>query len=863
MSIKFYNRLDIDSDNNQITSETSSTTVTSLLLNNSGTGDASILIDAGDKYILGVDNSEGLFRIAPGSTLGTTPSFSLKTNGLVMFDQYGGGNFTGTEKYNLQVDSSGNIIETDAINNDVISGTGTANQVPKFQSDHVLVDSGLEIDASQNALFPANLNVGYTLNNTQNAQVAFKKSEDINVDTNAKNVFIDYNLSGTTAQTNDRYYDALTIDLDSSATGGNTTNETRLSGLRCLVTDTGDSNDIYGGNFDVRATKTVANDKIAVVYGVYGTARAGHTAGEVANVYGGYFQALSDNASSGTDMTSLSGVRGIVSNTSDSGKTVQNVYGGYFKVDQVASSNNSVFTNADGVYGEIEIDDGDVTIGSARAVKGIIDSNAGTITSAYQFYGTTSAAGTITNNWGIYSQNATKNYLDGTLQLASYGAGTLVTDASGNITVSSGGGAGGPYLPLAGGTLTGDLTISKNVPRLLFDNTAGGGLDPILAASGNNFTISTTSITPVTIGLQTGDVLFASDIEASGIYVGATNTSFDFYNNGTSYFNGAVTVDATFTQSGGGDSNFSGDIYMPATLYHTGDTDTYYSFSTDSILESAGGDKGYTHSKNEIIIGPTGASTSTMYFDLANRKVGFRTETPGSAFDVNGTIRVRNQLNVGNTTEQNLFVDGNGGAGGKYVKMGNYGQGNYFGISTNINQPKYIAAYGSAGKMVEERRIITIKLSGNAFSNLSSTGTTLIAAPGANSIILPYEILIYKSSGTTGTGWPSSSPNFGAEIGFCQGSSINCSLTNAFDAVWKLPRALVTQTGTWFWSRSNATLNEVGANTYQLNKALVLRSASNLTALPTASWYVQIRYVQMNYTAGLVNNVDIDKTSNG
>jgi hypothetical protein len=419
MSIKFYNRLDIDSDNNQITSETSSTTVTSLLLNNSGTGDASILIDAGDKYILGVDNSEGLFRIAPGSTLGTTPSFSLKTNGLVMFDQYGGGNFTGTEKYNLQVDSSGNIIETDAINNDVISGTGTANQVPKFQSDHVLVDSGLEIDASQNALFPANLNVGYTLNNTQNAQVAFKKSEDINVDTNAKNVFIDYNLSGTTAQTNDRYYDALTIDLDSSATGGNTTNETRLSGLRCLVTDTGDSNDIYGGNFDVRATKTVANDKIAVVYGVYGTARAGHTAGEIANVYGGYFQALSDNASSGTDMTSLSGVRGIVSNTSDSGKTVQNVYGGYFKVDQVASSNNSVFTNADGVYGEIEIDDGDVTIGSARAVKGIIDSNAGTITSAYQFYGTTSAAGTITNNWGIYSQNATKNYLDGTLQLAS------------------------------------------------------------------------------------------------------------------------------------------------------------------------------------------------------------------------------------------------------------------------------------------------------------------------------------------------------------------------------------------------------------------------------------------------------------
>jgi len=44
---------------------------------------------------------------------------------------------------------------------------------------------------------------------------------------------------------------------------------------------------------------------------------------------------------------------------------------------------------------------------------------------------------------------------DGALKLNTYTAGTLVSDASGNITVSSGGGTGGPYLPLAGGTMTG------------------------------------------------------------------------------------------------------------------------------------------------------------------------------------------------------------------------------------------------------------------------------------------------------------------------------------------------------------------------------------------------------------------------
>ena len=48
----------------------------------------------------------------------------------------------------------------------------------------------------------------------------------------------------------------------------------------------------------------------------------------------------------------------------------------------------------------------------------------------------------------------------GAIKFNTYGAGTLVTDASGNITVSSGGGAGGPYLPLAGGTMDGNLAFN-------------------------------------------------------------------------------------------------------------------------------------------------------------------------------------------------------------------------------------------------------------------------------------------------------------------------------------------------------------------------------------------------------------------
>jgi len=67
--------------------------------------------------------------------------------------------------------------------------------------------------------------------------------------------------------------------------------------------------------------------------------------------------------------------------------------------------------------------------------------------------------------------NGASEYLrvkgDGVIQFNSYGVGTLVTDANGNISASSGGGAGGPFLPLAGNTtatrMTGSILIGDNL----------------------------------------------------------------------------------------------------------------------------------------------------------------------------------------------------------------------------------------------------------------------------------------------------------------------------------------------------------------------------------------------------------------
>ena len=54
-----------------------------------------------------------------------------------------------------------------------------------------------------------------------------------------------------------------------------------------------------------------------------------------------------------------------------------------------------------------------------------------------------------------------------------------------------------------------------------------------------------------------GDVSFSGDIQAAGVYVGSTNTSYDFYNNGTTYLNGATTIDA--------DTSITGQAHLVAT----------------------------------------------------------------------------------------------------------------------------------------------------------------------------------------------------------------------------------------------------------------------------------------------------------
>ena len=144
---------------------------------------------------------------------------------------------------------------------------------------------------------------------------------------------------------------------------------------------------------------------------------------------------------------------------------------------------------------------------------------------------------------------------------------------------------------------------------------------------------------------------FAGDVQATGIYVGATNTSFDFYNQGTSYFNGAVTVDAALTQSGGDASTFSGTVTFNDHTFHpnqvksifgTGSDFQIYHDGSNSYIQNLTGWLNIPLSQNGISIANADFSESIARF-LVNGAVELfydgakKFETVSTGVDVFGT----------------------------------------------------------------------------------------------------------------------------------------------------------------------------------------------------------------------------------
>jgi len=203
--------------------------------------------------------------------------------------------------------------------------------------------------------------------------------------------FIDANFSGSGATGGDREQGGLFIDVDSSTTGGDTSDEHRAYGLNVDTRASGDSDLVYGGRFVTYSNLSTA-DTTTEVKGIHSQAYASNSNGTVANTFGSVSFAYADCSGSGT-ATSL--------------------YGAYGKAATLSGFSGTVGT-ARGVYGEFE-SNGSGTTTHGKVFESVIDMNSGSLTNGYLFYGNYQSATGVSNPFGLHLTGEDRNYLSGKL----------------------------------------------------------------------------------------------------------------------------------------------------------------------------------------------------------------------------------------------------------------------------------------------------------------------------------------------------------------------------------------------------------------------------------------------------------------
>ena len=411
---------------------------------------------------------------------------------------------------------------------------------------------------------------------------------------------IDTNMSGTKSAATDITQGALFLDTDSTAIG-TTADEHRVMGINNDVRYSGLPDAVYGTQSRVESNSTQTG-QTTTVSSAYNLAQsdggANHTVSHLSGTYN--LVQLQDNSA----VTTTYGTRSLVQTNANKASNSGIMYGSYVELDLDSTNNinygglhgyravidnnqalaselsstylfrgqyNGVRTDGDcwGLYvdGDKHYLEGNVGIGATSPgdkleignltnYTGLTVKGAGASRPAVTFknvsqsllgaiYGTENRGMIIeTGGDGTNGTVALTLSSAGALKLNTYTAGTLVSDASGNITVSSGGGAGGPFLPLAGNTvanaMTGDINIGDNL--------------------GINWYSSTNAYADITLGTD-----FVINVGKSNADLKLINSSND------------IKIQTT---SGSSDIYIqaAGDILIDDYIVHNGDTNSYFGF---------------------------------------------------------------------------------------------------------------------------------------------------------------------------------------------------------------------------------------------------------------------------------------------
>ena len=335
----------------------------------------------------------------------------------------------------------------------------------------------------------------------------------------------------------------------------------------------------------------------------------------------------------------------------------------------------------------------------------------------------------------------------------------------------------------------------------------------------------------------------------------------------------------TLTLDSSNNATFEQNVSLKPTkkLYLDGGGSTYIYESSDGVIDFIGDGVDLVSMKqngtqSEVVVNESSGdvdfrvesnnNTHALFVEAnAAGRVGILTNSPASALDVDGTVRVRNQLNVGETTEQNLFVAGGSltDGGERYAKFGYYGEAELLtpgGTSSSqlADTKRTTAAFGTSGKLLEDLQYVVVKVEPggwvNRYGDPSSNQSAILAVEsyGVNTVLVLDHVTVWKSYDQGGgSNWTQG--DYGGIPGYqivqYEAEAAQRGGGGLVSVAWTYPAALANYTGSFAYTRP-AYVGQ--GTTTPANQAFAI--VNNKRALGNRGLYIQ---TYENYTSARKN----------
>jgi hypothetical protein len=372
---------------------------------------------------------------------------------------------------------------------------------------------------------------------------------------------IEYNVTGATATGGDTTHIALRVDTDSSATGGDATDEHRVYGIYNTVDVTGDSD---------------------AVFGLYNDIRASHSADTISALYGNYTLLESDN-SGGTVSTATADRNFMYVN--GTGSTTQ----AYASYNYTRLQDPSTVTTAHGSYNEVQLDTNS-TVTTVYGVRSIIDEDGGSSSNEYLFHG--SYQGTPSGSgYGLYITGESNNYFSAAVGIGATSPTTsLEINAANTLGATFTGTTAGEGVEVSQTSYTADNYVSLIEGKYLASQAAphvrigaqytGSGSKLVFGTSnsyGSGITNSALTIDP------SGNATFSANVTAS--YLIGTATSALYADLAEKYVADAHYEPGTVMVIGGDKEVTASSSYMDPTVAGVVSTNPAFLMNKDLTAE--------------------------------------------------------------------------------------------------------------------------------------------------------------------------------------------------------------------------------------------------------------------------------------